>query len=191
MKATLFDEAVLETLADSLLPLTEEQQQQLPQHLAAAARAAVAGGGLQQLREYALSTFVRRYLNRSHLRHVSNERAAVNSVRFLEVGGCLAMIVCSKIVLSWWSYAGGFALVAECCASFDHASLAACCPCCRSCWDRLCSAQRQWRRLWCPCSGRCWACCGPMSAGQSPPTRHGRRFTGMAGCFQSAAAKVN
>ena len=125
VKATLFDEAVLETLADSLLPLTEEQQQRLPQHLAAAARAAAAGGGLQQLREYALSTFVRRYLNRSHLRHVSNERAAVNSVRFLEVGGCLALIVCAKIVLSWWSYAGGFALVAECCASFDHASLAA------------------------------------------------------------------
>ena len=93
VKATLFDEAVLETLADSLLPLTEEQQQRLPQHLAAAARAAAAGGGLQQLREYALSTFVRRYLNRSHLRHVSNERAAVNSLRFLEVGVCLALIV--------------------------------------------------------------------------------------------------
>ena len=172
MKASLFDEAVLETLADSLLPLTEEQLQQLPQHLAVAARAA-AGGGLRQLREYALSTFVRRYLNRSHLRHVSNERAAVNSVRFLEVGGCLAFLLfcdaCAVLAAWLWQLSGVLA--------FCHASVL-CCSCCRSCWGRHCSAQSQWRRLWCPCCGRCWACCGPTSVGQSPPTRQGRRPTG-------------
>lgn len=62
---------VLARLADSLLTDTGNQGN---------------GNGMAQLRDYVLATFVRRYLGRSHLRHVRNERNAVNAVRFLQVG---------------------------------------------------------------------------------------------------------
>jgi hypothetical protein len=71
VKASNFQEVVLEQLAQSLLVLSEGSD-------AASAR--------PQLAEYVLSTFVRRLLNRSHLRHISLEQAAINAVHLLRVG---------------------------------------------------------------------------------------------------------
>jgi hypothetical protein len=62
----VFDEVLLEGLATSFLDI--EQWEMGP------------------LRNYVVTTFVRRYLSRSHWHHAKHERAAVNAVQFLEVG---------------------------------------------------------------------------------------------------------
>ena len=105
-----FDEAVLERLADSLL-----QPAQPPavgalggggggSLAAASAAAASLAAGLDQLRDCMLGTFVRRYLARSHLRHVSAERAAVNALRFLEVSCCccLLLLLLLRLYFHWF-----------------------------------------------------------------------------------------
>ena len=65
--ATPVDTAMFEMLGDSLAPTTRDEGV-LPR---------------LQLCEYVLTTFVRRYMQRSSLRHASHERAAVNAVRLV------------------------------------------------------------------------------------------------------------
>ncbi|KAI3438582.1 hypothetical protein D9Q98_001007 [Chlorella vulgaris] len=64
-----FDDVVLEQFADSLR---------------CGDRSSQPSGGLQQLREYLLSTFIRHSLSRSHYEHAKMQRTAVNAVRFLQ-----------------------------------------------------------------------------------------------------------
>lgn len=73
---------MLALLAQSL---TQPQQPSLHVPHQPAADAPPTAPHLPPLCQYVLSTFVRRSLERAHIAHVSNERAAVNAIRFVEV----------------------------------------------------------------------------------------------------------
>ncbi len=70
-EATPVDVAMFEILGDSLAPTSTDNVSDLPGSVSQA----------NQLCIYVLGTFIRRYLQRSSLRHVSHERAAVNALR--------------------------------------------------------------------------------------------------------------
>lgn len=80
---TSFDRVVLEGLADSLLaPLAS-----VAPELVGPAAAARAEAGLADLRAFLLATFVRRYLERGSIDNARDQRAAVNSLRLVQVDG--------------------------------------------------------------------------------------------------------
>ncbi len=74
------ERVMLELLAHSLASAAVPQ---LPPQLGAAAAPAPT---LAPLCDYVLSTIVQHYLSRAHIKHVSNERAAVIALRLVEVG---------------------------------------------------------------------------------------------------------
>jgi hypothetical protein len=82
VEPTPVDEVVAQMLAASLAPAPPEPAGTEAEAEAGAAAAAAAPS--QRLLCYVLSTFVRRYLTRSSLRHASHERAAVNAVRLAQ-----------------------------------------------------------------------------------------------------------
>jgi hypothetical protein len=87
---------MMELLAQSLAPSALPQLPALAQQPRQGAGAPPAPA-LHPLCVYVLSTFVRRYLSRAHIKHVSNERAAVNALRLVEVS-CMSR--CMRLVMT-------------------------------------------------------------------------------------------